>query len=483
MTTSKSWERVGHVEVYIWKGATADHYDFDGLDFKFRISQVLGRMPEGNCSVSICGLSLDTANKIVTLCNVRDALAMRKTVKVYAGYRNPDDPNYRGELIATMDIINASISSPPPDIWLSITAVYAGWMQGMKFQMDVIDPGQLKRYAFELSVRTPAVGRVGWDTHSQTTESVLCATKLLYISVVDVVHQAALRLSDLLAARSPVKVIADYYPLLEHLGLSYNATSAEVAEFCPGKTRRFRFRGDLSDLPTKISETFKVLAQWEIRDDNNIYLAVYGDPRYLANMTDIQKKQYTRPKNIKYLDVNTGLIGIPKLKDAIKLQCRCFLDGRVQVGDYVSVTSMLMPAIYKTGEKIEVKRDGGVLDKLLSDKKYVNAYQIMKITYDGHYRGNQWYCDIEARTPLSMMSNIDTTKVKPIWLTEDADGTFEGWELNENTGDITLKDQDGRGETMLNQWKKEGQNKKTVSRWMARFGKITLRADKVETPN
>ena len=46
VSKSQIWNRVGYVEIYIWTGRTAKIYKFEGHDIKFKVTHVLGRMPE-----------------------------------------------------------------------------------------------------------------------------------------------------------------------------------------------------------------------------------------------------------------------------------------------------------------------------------------------------------------------------------------------------------------------------------------------------
>lgn len=427
-TNREIWHRVGHVEVIIWQGEKAKRFDFDGLDFKFSVTQILGRMPEGNMSVSICGLSQDTANQLVTLCSTHEALMKRKTLKLYAGYADPEDKNYRGELLATMDIVNATISSPPPDMWLQITAVYAGWLTDVKFAIDVMDI---------YTQRTLGSNTV---TNSPTLGTPYSYSKARYVDLDECLEKICEGLNKLQDARG-VKI-----------RYKYDTSAVEYGAQCPGKTRHFACCVTLDEIPVKISETYKVNAIWEERNDNEIWLAVYPDPRYTKDLSEEDKNKYTRGKTIKFLDVDHGLIGIPKLKDSIKLECRCFLDGTIKAGDYVSVKSAVMPVIYEYGEEIKpnnksiAERWGGgswSRDKDGQPKEgqegTVKAYQIMKIKYSGHLRGNEWYCDIEGRRPFEIKNKTTEAKPRPILLTEDFTKKIAGWDIDERTGAMTLK--------------------------------------------
>lgn len=422
---SEIWYRVGHVEVVIFQETGYETYDFDGLDFKFSVSQILGRVPEGNMSVSICGLSLDTANKIVTLCNVREALRKRKLLKLYAGYADPENKDYKGELIAAMDIINATISTPPPDIWLQIKAVYAGWQNDCKFVIDVMDPGKKKR------VQRP------------DGKQDILPTELLYVYADDVMNQSCIALNKFQDKRGgDVRYDYDVTPLEKTFGKS---VSNHVA--APGRTRHFTFRGTLAELPTRISETYKILCVWEIRDDGKMYLVGYPDPKHAPALSEEQKKNSLQQGSmIKFLDVDHGLIGIPKLKDSIKLECRCFLDGKIQAGDYVSVRSQLMPAIYESGEPVKPSNQAlaynwGGWDSKGEEERgnwgTVKAYQIMKIKYSGHLRGSEWFCDIEARRPSMQRTESPEGPIYSIRLTEDWSKKLEGWKVDEVTGEMS----------------------------------------------
>lgn len=420
------WNRVGHVEITIFNDTGYKTYDFDGLDFKFNVTQILGRRPEGNMSVSICGLSQDTANKIITICNIKQALIKRKTLKLYAGYADPEDKNYRGELLATMDIINATISSPPPDIWLQITAVYAGWLNDLKFAIDIMD---IFVQGTAWSGPRPELGTPG------------SFAKARPILLGNCLEQICDGLNKLQTARGvKAKFNYDLTPVGEY---------PTINRLIPGRTRHFAFNGTLDEIPTEISKSYKVNAIWEERNDNNFYLTVYPDPRYVKDLTQQEKSAFTKGTTIKFLDVDHGLVGIPKLKDSIKLECRCFLDGKIKAGDYVSVRSQLIPAIYEAGENIRpdnqtiAQKWGSSSWTEDTDKGTVKAYQIMKVKYSGHLRGGEWFCDIEARRPTDLQS-LETAAdgIRPILLTEDYGKILKGWSLDEKTGALTRKEKE-----------------------------------------
>ena len=117
----------------------------------------------------------------------------------------------------------------------------------------------------------------------------------------------------------------------------------------------------------------------------------------------------------------------------------------------------MIPAIYANGENIhpsnkslaqgwgssnwrtyqEGDKKGQVLEE---DKDTIKAYQIMKIKYTGHLRGNSWYCDIEARRPTMLVSDPKEKKDMHeigISMIEPVVQKFLGWEVNEKTGAMT----------------------------------------------
>lgn len=441
--SNEIWNRVGHVEITIFKGTGSKTFNFDGLDFKFSISTILGRVPEGNMSVSICGLSQDTANHIVTLCNIMQALSERKTLKLYAGYADPENEKYKGELLATMDIVNATITTPPPDIWLQITAVYAAWLNDKPFAIDIMDISEEKK--------TESISVVGSSTtgYTQSSTSTRTTRTARYLPLKKVGEQIVKILNEFSTFHGrEVKYTFD----MTSIEKRYNKKHAKMSSSVPGKTRRFAFSGTLEQIPTKVSEYYKVLAMWEYRDDNTICLAIYPDPKYARGLMD-KEKIFVEGALIKFLDVDHGLIGIPKLKDSIKLECRCFLDGKIKPGDYVSVRSEMLPVIYDMGQNMKPsnkalseqwgsaswRKDKDTGETVAEDKDTIKAYQIMKIKYQGHLRGNEWYCDIEARRPDIIQNRIEEVTPETIRLTEDYSKIMEGWVLNEKTGELTKK--------------------------------------------
>lgn len=419
--------RVGYVEILVWQGEKAKTFTFEGHDFKFKVSHVLGRMPEGNATISICNVSQETANELVTVCNIREALARRKTIKLYAGYRDPNNENYKGDLIATMDIINATITTPPPDMWLQITAVYASWLNDVKIAMDFMD---VTEETYQKGEDVDVMSRSIWGSYNYGTKSspIKYAGKLRITQIMYDISQKLNELQKRLLNRPPGLQFDCDYSALKVFDDGPNDT--------PGTARRLCFSCTLREIPTKLAEAFKVIVVWEERQDNRIYLTAYPDPKY-TYAHKIRKEMYKRlatHDKVKFLDVDHGLIGIPKLKDSINLQCRCYLDSKIKPGDYVSVVSQLMPAIYEAGFPIKIKPPTYAKKQMIPERK---AFQIMKITYTGHMRGNEWFCDIEARCPYWAASLIeDEPKPQVIALTDDIGGKLkrEGWTFDPKTG-------------------------------------------------
>lgn len=468
----QSWYRVGYVEISIYQeDGTIKTDTYEGLDFKFKITQIIGRMPEGNMSVSICGLSHDTANKIVTLCSTAEALAKRKTVRVFAGYRNPNNADYKGKCLASMDIINATITTPPPDIWLQITGVYSAFLNNQNIAIDVANVKPLPKKgltATDRTLLTALPGSIGnailavndfgtgstqfmhneenkkkWNNivgnmlHSERKTVEYVRLKPLLEQIIEQLNALAklrdkeetkqikysykIKLSKSNAKRKQYKTIGGF--------TMYDSRKDEWEKgyVIPGQTRRFRYIGSIAKLPTKISETYKVNALWEDLGDNKICLSVYSDPRY-AEGIDPDDLDFIGSHNVKFLSVETGLIGIPKLKDSIELQCRFLLDENIAAGDYVCVNSVLMDAINAMGQTIDT----------LHGK--ASVYQIMKITFTGHLRGNEWYCDVCARRPMEIYNFKAPPKPRTFWLTKDLKDEFDGWKLNEETGEMRPAD-------------------------------------------
>ena len=470
-----TWYRVGYVEVSIYQeDGTIKTEEYDGLDFKFKITQILGRMPEGNMSVSICGLSHDTANKIVTLCNTAEALAKRKTVRVFAGYRDPNNEKYKGKCIAMMDVINATITSPPPDIWLQITGVYAGFLNNQNIAIDIANIKPFEKTTTEnvdkivsnlgtgvglgltawnmagnaLDLLQSSEDRGNWEkwkkmlatniagNEKKTAEYIRLKEDLLpqiieHLNTLAKLRDAdpqkqikytyKIKLSKSNYKRSQYKTIGGFYQDYDHKLDMWDKTYQ-----IPGRTRRFRYIGTIAKLPTKISETYKVNAMWEYVNEKEICLAVYSDPKYSKGI-DPEDLDFIGAHNVKFLSTETGLIGIPKLKDSIELQCRFLLDENISAGDYVCVNSVLMDAINAMGQVIKTKHGEA------------SVYQIMKITYTGHLRGNEWYCDVCARRPMDIQTFKAPPKPRTFWLTDDLKSQFSEWDVNEKTGEMRFK--------------------------------------------
>lgn len=77
---------------------------------------------------------------------------------------------------------------------------------------------------------------------------------------------------------------------------------------------------------------------------------------------------------IKTLSMKTGMIGLPRLKESVMLECRSLLDPRLSVGDVVEMESTVINAVN-------------------------GRYRIIDLTHTGHFRGKEWYTQIRAVDP------------------------------------------------------------------------------------
>ena len=368
------WDRVGYVEITI---GDEKPMVFKGLDFKFNVTKVLADMVEGTCSVQIHGLTQDTMNKIVTLCNQQVAIAKRKMVKVYAGYSDQggqDDngerqanEDYEGDLICCMDILYASVTTPPPELWVTIEGVQSAYYRFIHFKYN--KRGPIKSVTKkELAPKTLMGGTIyGGSIYSAD------------LVEVEKTYQE----------RQPFNVIDLCEDFVKCANIAFQDAGVrqrlKFESYITEKTKQktvtqFNGEGAMSDLSAKIGEAFDVFCYIEPSYGGEDILVIMDKPENVDQQEKSQMDYVNQRKKVIrtiWLDVNKGLIGIPSITNATCLKCRCLLNPKLSVGDYIYITSEVMPAINNTGAN-----DPG--------------WQVNRVTYTGHMRGTEWYCDITA---------------------------------------------------------------------------------------
>ena len=381
------WDRVGYVELKI---GDDEPMVFKGLDFKFNVRKVLANRFEGTMKVEIHGLTQKTANKIVTVCNQQEASMQRKLIRVYAGYRKPEDPNYEGTLIGAMDILYASVTSPPPEMWITIEGVMSKYYDYFNFGFRT--EGQKYEVTIPVTKKIPV--KVGRKT-SLAGVSVYGPT----FTTTDVYEEREFSWKEYETRQDLLsidQVCEEFQKALNQSFIMHDMKNRLCIKlFVSEKTREhkvpeFEFKDKLSAFPTKLGEVWDVFCFFD---------ASYGDEDYLIvvdkNMDTEGKSKEERSMaalnhfkptiKFKKLDVEHGLIGIPTVYQTTSLKCRCLLDPDLTVGDFIQIESRVMEAVKGTDPE--------------------RGWQIMSIGFNGHMRGNNWYTDITA-VDLCRMAEI-----------------------------------------------------------------------------
>lgn len=391
------WDRVGYVEITI---GDKEPKVYTGLDFKFKVSKTLTGYVEGMMSVSIHGLSQAAINDIVTVCNWQEAIEQRKRVKVYAGYRKPDNKDYQGDLIASMDIVYASVTTPPPELWVTIEGVQSAYYRHIAFKYKYA--AGFNKVKETLEYKTFSHGPI--DFILPNANSDVAVTRVIkqdpteyksYTRHIEVEKWYRKGSGIKEVCNDLVKCITRSF---KRLGLptTMSVEYAYISEKTLNKTiESFDFDGMLADIPAKIGSTFDVFCFFEYSDNHDDVLVIMekpdnNDQKQQSQMSRVnQRKREIRQK---VLDVDHGLIGIPTISNATSLKCRCLLDPKLSVGDYVDIKSEVMPIVQSTA----------------------TGWQINRVTFTGHLRGNEWYTDITAADYTRMTSDkkAGTNKVE-----------------------------------------------------------------------
>lgn len=393
--TSTLWERVGYVEISI---GDADPMVFKGLDFKFSVRKVLANMVEGTMKVEIHGIPQDKINEIITVCDQQEAINQRKRVKVYAGYKKPDNKEYEGDLIACMDIIYASVTSPPPDLWLTIEGVQSNYYRHIVFKYKT--EAGFRKEVIQKTVTTlsdqvswllPAQHKI-WGMDKVSKYRIVKSDKTdISHALVDVEYWFQKYLTIEQIVDDLVKCINKAFEkggekrrITSELHLSDANKAKQVASFI--------FEGSMDRLIAQIGMTFNVFCFLEYSDDNEDCLVIMdNDPKGISSPPEgyfVNKDRKKRQIRTKKLDTEHGLIGIPSIGHVTSLKCRCLLDPSLTVGDYIDITSAIMPQVHSEPP----------------------GWQINKISFSGHLRGNEWYTDITAIDPR----RLKKTTLNPI---------------------------------------------------------------------
>ena len=387
-TTSSSFNvtnqfnRVGHVEIDFGTDSTyssgagriavsnqGKFFSFEGLDFKFRISQICDEYPKGFAEISILGLKEDTINRLTELTTQDQALRHKKRVRVYAGYADETNPNYKGDLICDMDIVYATPTTPPPEVWVTITAgiriddKYRHFAISLPEMLTEREGNKFHNNSYEVQTT-----RHDWKIFEFTTTKTVYPLKTLCGDVVRIINEqyekiekeTGSKLTKLeLDFRAP-----EYYGKFNMKDRGFHPKSTDVS-------------GIIKEMNTL--DPYKRLKFFiENGTDGKSDLLVCKE----LGLNESLDEQQSSTSNIKYLDMYNGMVGLPSIVQGNEIRCRCLLTPGLRMLDWVKITSTIIP-------------------------KMNGYWQVREITHNGHFRGNEWYTDICGFDPEKL--NLDGT--------------------------------------------------------------------------
>lgn len=352
------FNRVGYVELDFGadsKGGKGEVIAFKGLDFKFKISFACPEYPKGTVEVSILGLNQETINRITELTTWDHAMNHGKRVRVYAGYAKPEDPSYEGDLLCDMEIGYATPTTTPPEVWLTITGFPRFSDRTEEISVNLPDRKSVK----EEVLWEPHIARA-FDSYKKIyTFEQLCK------DVVRIINDGYKEQSKQNGSPPPYEIELDF----------------QAEDYAMWEMSQFMHTGTVADLIKKMNdldENHLVKLYFESRKgEHKDYLVV----KALDSAEDSKGKggtagggnlggQKTTTKQI--LDVEHGLIGLPSLVQGMNLQCRSLLSPNLKIADWIELKSVIIP-------------------------KMNGYWRINEVTHSGHFRGNEWYTDINAK--------------------------------------------------------------------------------------
>lgn len=385
--TSPQFNRVGYVEIDFGKDAGGGERvkQFYDLDFKFKIVKILNNYPQGFAEVSILGLDQDTINRLTELTTQEQAVLKQKRVRVYAGYKKNGDGSYNGDLLCDMDIIYATPTTTPPEVWVTITAGVRYMDKVHRIDISLPD-GQ--------SVVDIKKSQAGFIRSRKYSFRNLCE------DVVRVINREYEKI-----AKNKKNGNTQFPKLVLDWRISEDDFTTDNT--IVGKTLRSGV--DSSGLPyiPPFNETRKTVSEI-IERLNNFFagrrkLWVFVDtikepgtdhlvvcPIAIKERAKEKAEKAARDAKIKkalgaefgtvhYVDIEHGMVGLPSLIKGNELRCKTLLSPTMRAGDWVKVESKIIPKL--------------------------NGYwTVNHIEHTGHFRGNEWYTSICA---------YDETKAQP----------------------------------------------------------------------
>ena len=371
-SSSRLFNRVGHVELDFGTDSSPSSkglFAFKGLDFKFRIRQICAEYPKGFAQIAILGLSPAQIDQITELTTQNVARDHKKRVRVFAGYAKEDDPDYDGDLVCDLDIMYATPTTMPPEVWLTITA-------GVRLpDKDTYMPINLPKENERQMTATEYV------YENNVWGGAITASRRKVVKTV----QKKYLFEDLM--KDVVKTINETYKKAAEDGesptydLELEWRAPDYYKKLPVPTGQFVSDGTVSDLFKKLNKLDN-LGRLRFFIDNRI-----GEKKDFLVVEEITSKEEDKmvTRRLIELDINHGLIGLPSLVQGNCLRCKSLLIPELRMMDWVKMTSILAP-------------------------KMNGYWKVREVTHTGHFRGNEWYTDIVANDPTKMNMGGDARK-------------------------------------------------------------------------
>ena len=385
---TNQFNRVGHVEIDFGTDSTyssgagriavsnqGKFFSFEGLDFKFRISKICDEYPKGFAEISILGLQEDTINRLTELTTQDEAMRHKKRIRVYAGYADETNPDYKGDLICDMDIVYATPTTPPPEVWVTITA---GIRIDDKYRHFAISlPEMLTERDGKKLQNTSYEAKTTWHDLKILK---FCTTKMVYplkalcgdvVSIINeqyekIEKETGAKLTKLqLDFRAP-----EYYAKFDMKNIGFHPSATDVS-------------GIIKEMNDDLDKYKRLKFFIENGTDGKTDLLVCKELGFDESLDDSEQQSST--SNIKHLDMYNGMVGLPSVVQGNKIRCKCLLTPGLRMLDWVKITSTIIP-------------------------KMNGYWQIQEITHTGHFRGNEWYTDICGFNPEKL--NLDGTTKK-----------------------------------------------------------------------
>ena len=321
----------------------------------------------GNGTVGILGLNTDTIRKWVSVDAPEKNIKKHKAVRVYAGYEKDGDV-LDCELFTAQYV--GAIPTSPPEMWLNFTVQEANSVlstevlssQGL-FLSGTFTPGE------HGGTRSPFATKQSYSSSLGT--SIHDACRALAQSVVgeQCGYASPKSKSD---ARKKAESDKDYF--LEW------CINPELELRLP-KLRAVSFASKTPEQAVELINSWKVVrAEWKYDAESYNY-GMFGEwqrlrciPRLVVRPNFKDYKFDTSLKEPFVIDSDAGMIGLPQFGAGLQwntVKVKCLLRRDIGIGDLIQPVSR-----YISGPK-----------------KY---YVVNGISYDGEFRGQNWYVTYDA---------------------------------------------------------------------------------------